>query len=86
MDDIIGWDRFVALTVVDSRRQTAARCLVCGGQVAAGEGITALFEGRTLRFRCQGCLGRFAEDPDRFLAGRVEPWCLDAPHGSTGRN
>ena len=82
MDDIIAWDRVVHLSVIDSDRQGRAACAVCGDQIEAGLGITALYEGRTLRFRCQGCLARFAEDPDRFLAGHTEQWCSDRRSGS----
>ena len=77
MDDIIPWDRVVRLSVIDSAQQGAAACVVCGDRVDAGRGLTALYEVRTLRFRCHGCLGRFAEDPDRFLAGQTEQWCPD---------
>jgi hypothetical protein len=44
-----------------------ASCATCGQPVAPGEGIAALFRGRTLRFRCPGCLTRFAMDPDHYL-------------------
>lgn len=72
----------VELTVVSSRLEAAARCVVCGGDIPAGEGITALFEGRFIRFKCQGCLGWFAEDPNRFLAGHTERCCQDECGGS----
>jgi hypothetical protein len=44
-----------------------ASCATCGQPVASGEGIAAVFRGRTLRFRCPGCLTRFAMDPDHYL-------------------
>ena len=77
MDDIVPWDRLVELHVIDSAPQGSAACVVCGDKIAAGQGVTARYEGRTLRFRCQGCLGRFAEDPAPFLAGHTEQWCSD---------
>ena len=46
-----------------------------------GEGIAALFRGRTLRFRCPGCLTRFAMDPDHFLEEGPAACCDgDAAH------
>lgn len=65
----------VDLTVVTSRDEPASTCAVCAGDIPAGKGITALFEGRRLRFKGQGCLGWFAEDPRRFLAGHAEQCC-----------
>jgi len=62
------------LEVVDSRYRGAARCAVCGNQVDAGEGVTAIYRGRVLRFKCQGCVTRFERDPERFL-GAPEPTC-----------
>ena len=53
----------------------------CGQPVAPGEGIAALFRGRTLRFRCPGCLTRFAMDPDHFLEEGPAACCDgDAAH------
>lgn len=63
------------LVVVDSSAAAAASCVVCGKDIAAGEGVTALFQGRTLRFKCPGCLSRFAVDPDHILS--AEPTCCD---------
>jgi hypothetical protein len=85
-DDIIPWDRVVELSVIDSAQQGVSICVVCGDRIAAGQGVTARYEGHTLRFRCQGCLGRFAEDPARFLAGRMEQWCSDGPRDSATRS
>ena len=85
MDDIVKWDRVVEITVVDSIGQPAAPCVVCGGLLPAGCGITARFRTRTLRFRCQGCLGRFVEDPERFLAGHTEACSSDGSRGSMFR-
>jgi YHS domain-containing protein len=68
--------------VVDSRYQLAARCLVCGNGVDAGQGVTAEYQGRTLRFKCPGCYARFAADPDRYLAAH-EPACCNEEHGGS---
>lgn len=68
--------------VVDSRYQPAARCLVCGNAIPAGEGVTARFQGRTLRFKCPGCYARFGADPERYLAGH-EPACCQEEHGGS---
>ena len=65
------------IVVVSSLLEPAARCLVCGGEVEAGGGLTAMFEGRPLRFRCEGCLAQFAADPDRFLADHPAHCCDD---------
>jgi hypothetical protein len=67
------------IIVVDSRYQPEARCLVCGNDIAAGEGTTARYRGRTLRFKCPGCHARFEADPGRYLAGH-EPECCNEPH------
>ena len=60
------------IVVIDSAGQAAATCAVCGKDVAAESGVTARFDGRTLRFRCQGCLSRFAADPRAIPLGRPE--------------
>lgn len=70
------------LVVVDSRTQAAAQCLVCGNPIAAGEGVTAQYLGRTLRFKCQGCFARFEADPDRYLAGH-EAECCEGEHNQS---
>ncbi len=57
----------VYVTPVDSRLEPAGRCLVCGGAIPAGEGVTARYGERNLRFRCSGCLERFQADPERYL-------------------
>lgn len=54
------------LVVIDSASQAAAQCVVCGTDIAAGTGVTARFRDRVLRFRCPGCLSRFAVDPDHY--------------------
>ena len=63
------------LVVLDSRYEAAAQCAVCGNEIAEGEGVTARFAGRTLRFKCPGCLGRFEADPDRYLSGHQSGCC-----------
>lgn len=63
------------LIVVDSRDEPAASCVVCGNDIPAGEGVTALYGDRTLRFKCPGCYTRFEADPERFLAGRQQSCC-----------
>lgn len=65
------------LVVVDSAAEAAATCVVCGNDVPAGEGVTARFADRTLRFKCPGCVSRFALDPDRYLSAGPSPCCDD---------
>lgn len=72
-----------ALTVVDSADQAAATCVVCGKDIPAGEGVTALYGGQILRFKCPGCLPRFAADPDRYLSGGSSS-CCDDEHADAG--
>lgn len=67
------------LVVIDSSTQPAAPCVVCGTAVAAGAGLTARFHGRILRFKCPGCLSRFAVDPDHFLSDGPTS-CCDGEH------
>lgn len=70
------------LVVLDSRDQAAAPCLVCGNDILAGEGVTATYGDRTLRFKCPGCLSRFEADPERYLAGAVAGCCKEGHHHS----
>jgi len=63
------------LTMVDSREAPAARCTVCGNEIEAGDGVTAWYGGRLLRFKCPGCLARFEADPDRYLADHEAGCC-----------
>jgi len=63
------------LILVDSRNEPAAPCVVCGNDILAGEGVTARYGDRTLRFKCPGCLTRFATDPERYLAGSQQSCC-----------
>jgi hypothetical protein len=64
-----------ALRRADSGRHgpVDSRCPVCGNDLEPGEGVTAEWEGRVLRFRCLGCLARFEADPARYLAGHTDP-------------
>ena len=67
----------VELLVVDSRYEAAGHCLVCGGTIGEGEGLTAAYHGRILRFRCPRCLERFAADPERYLANHPDGCCIE---------
>ena len=67
------------LVVLESGDQPAAPCTVCGNDIPAGEGVTARYQGRTLRFKCPTCFVRFEFNPERFLAGR-EASCGDGEH------
>lgn len=66
------------LTIIDSRDAPAARCTVCGNEIEAGNGVTAWYGGRLLRFKCHGCAARFEADPERYLAGH-EAGCCNVP-------
>lgn len=76
------------LVVIDSAAGTAATCVICGTDIAAGEGLTARFRGKTLRFKCPGCLSRFAIDPDRYPSDGPRSCCddehADASHAHAG--
>ena len=65
------------LIVLDSRDQPGARCLVCGNDVAAGDGVTVQYQGRILRFKCPGCRARFEAAPNRYVAGHASDCCED---------
>jgi len=67
------------LEVLESDGQPAGPCVVCGTDIPAGEGVTASYKGRTLRFRCPGCFVRFELNPERYLAGQ-EQSCCDGAH------
>lgn len=68
------------LVVVDSSAEAAATCVVCGNDIPAGAGVTARFRGRTLRFKCPGCLSRFGVDPDHFLSAGPSSCCDGDEH------
>ena len=70
------------LVVVDSAGQPATDCDVCGSEIEAGNGLTARSGGRTLRFKCAGCLARFRADPKQFLSGRGTACCHGEHVGS----
>ena len=57
--------------------QTEGRCPACGNDLKPDEGVAAEWQGRTLRFRCLGCLARFEADPARYLAGHIDPCGMD---------
>lgn len=61
----------------DSLYQPSASCLVCGSEIAAGEGVTALYRGSVVRFKCERCLARFASNPEVYLAGHSATCCQD---------
>ena len=68
-------DAPASATIVDSRLEAAAPCLVCGQEIRAGEGVTARYQGRTLRFKCPGCYARFEANHERYLAGHPAACC-----------
>ncbi|MEW5990423.1 MAG: hypothetical protein AB1736_03640 [Chloroflexota bacterium] len=63
------------LIVLESGDEPAGTCTVCGGDIPAGEGVTASYRGRTLRFKCPGCFVRFELNPGRFLGGGDQSCC-----------
>ena len=71
-----------SIVIRDSRLEPSARCLVCGNDIPAGEGLTARYGERTLRFKCPGCLTRFETDPERYLAGHEAGCCQDEQESS----
>jgi ribosomal protein S27E len=75
-------DRFV----IDSSDQGAASCVVCGNDIAAGSGVTAQFHGRTLRFKCPGCLSRFAVDSDHYLTEGPSSCCDGEGHAVSAQS
>jgi hypothetical protein len=73
--------QLIELAVIDSVGQPEAACATCGSRVGAGSGVTALFRGRTLRFRCAGCFSRFVLDADHAPDGIAATCCGgDAGH------
>ena len=68
-----------SIVIRNSRLEAAAQCVVCGSDIAAGEGLTARYGERTLRFKCPGCLSRFEADPERFLA-QPQAGCCNGKH------
>lgn len=65
------------IQLIYSRYQPSASCLVCGSAIAEGEGVTARYNGRVVRFKCLGCFGRFGTTPDAYLAGHAASCCED---------
>lgn len=72
-----------SIVIRNSTFEPAAHCVVCGNDIPAGEGLTARYGERTLRFKCPGCLNRFEADPDRYLAGAIGD-CCGEEHGDGG--
>ena len=68
-----------SIVIPNSTLEPAARCMVCGNDIAAGEGVTTRYAERTLRFKCPGCLSRFEADPERYLTG-AEAACCNGEH------
>ena len=66
-----------SIVIRNSAFEPAAQCVVCGNDILAGEGLTARYGERTLRFKCPGCLARFEADPDRYLAADGGGCCGD---------
>ena len=64
-----------SIVIRTSTYEPAARCIVCGNEIAAGEGLTARYGERTLRFKCPGCRARFEADPERYLASHEAGCC-----------
>ena len=67
------------LVVLESSDQPVAPCVVCGTYIPAGEGVTARYRGRTLRFKCPRCFVSFEFNPERYLAGQQRSSC-DGTH------
>ena len=65
-------DTLPSIVIRNSAREPAAHCVVCGNDIAAGEGLTARYGERTLRFKCPGCLVRFEADPTDTSPARLE--------------
>jgi len=63
--------------IVDSAYQPAARCVVCAGEIAEGEGFTARYRGHKLRLKCSNCVSRFQANPDRYLAAHPDGCCSE---------
>lgn len=74
----------LSIAVGTSTSEPAARCVVCGSEIATGEGLTARYGERTLRFKCPGCLARFESDPERYLAGDAGGCCGEHTGGGHG--
>jgi predicted RNA-binding Zn-ribbon protein involved in translation (DUF1610 family) len=72
-----------SIVIRTSTFEEDATCVVCGNEIAAGEGLTARYGERTLRFKCPGCLARFEADPERYLDRGPAACCGDLP-GAAG--
>ena len=71
-----------SIVIRNSRLESSATCLVCGNDIPAGEGLTARYGERTLRFKCAGCLTRFESEPERYLTGN-EAGCGEGQRDSS---
>jgi len=49
-------------------QQSSAKDLVCGMDVASGEGYSKMYEGRAYRFCSRKCLDKFDAEPQRYLS------------------
>ena len=47
-------ETITSIVIRDSRLEPSAVCIVCGGDIPAGEGLTARHGDRILRFKCSG--------------------------------
>ena len=64
------------IVIRSSTLEAAAACIVCG-DILAGASLTARYGEMSLRFKCEGCLADFQEDPDRFMPGPSRTCCPD---------
>jgi hypothetical protein len=51
------------------------RCLVCGEEIVAGQGIPVMHAGEVFHLKCEGCVSRFVADPDRYVREREDRCC-----------
>jgi len=63
------------LVVIDSTAQPAGTCAACGQSIGVGEGVTAIYGGRLLRFRCSGCLASFRIEPNLCYISALDYCC-----------
>jgi len=61
--------------VVESAPRSAVTCLVCGNEIAPGEGVTEVFGDHVVRLKCPGCAARFRADPHRYLTDGPAACC-----------
>lgn len=63
----------------------AVACLVCGNEIAPGEGVTTLYRDQVIRLKCPGCASRFLADPERYLGGGPTSCCGGDAHAADGQ-